>query len=123
MSTDVFRIKRQTLIEKIRATYNDAKRNEKEYEDAIEHVKSEATSALKSRMQNLEPNINIWGSDTIEIEYRMSLTDLGFTMPERPENRYTTNEYAAMLQAISVLECSDSEYVSQTVANKFLKFV
>ncbi|CAB4153309.1 hypothetical protein UFOVP621_85 [uncultured Caudovirales phage] len=123
MSTDVFRIKRQTLIEKIRATYNDSKRDEKEYEDAVEYLKSEATSALKSRMQDLEPNINIWGLDTIEIEYRMSLTDLGFTMPERPEKRYGTDEYAAMLQAISVLELSDSEYISQTVANKFLKFV
>jgi vacuolar-type H+-ATPase subunit D/Vma8 len=122
MSTDVFRIKRAKLIEKIRATYDEAKRVEKEYEDGIESVKNQAASIVRSKIDELIPNVNIWG-DTVELEYKMSIEEIGLSYPERPDKSYHSGEYAAMLQAIEVLECSDSEYVSQTVANKFLKFV
>jgi vacuolar-type H+-ATPase subunit D/Vma8 len=118
-----FRIVREELIKKIRATYDNAKREQQEYNDAVEYVKSQATAALKSKMHDLEPNINIWGSDTIEIEYRTSLTALGFTMPEMPKNRYSDSEYEAMLQAIRTIELSDSQYISHSAASKFLKFV
>jgi hypothetical protein len=118
-----FRIVRAELIKKIRATYDEAKREQEEYKDAVAYVKSQATNALKSKMHELEPNINIWGSDTIEIEYRTSLASLGFTMPDMPKNRWTDNEYEAMLQAIRTIELSDSQYISHSAASKFLKFV
>jgi hypothetical protein len=118
-----FRIVRAELIKKIRATYDDAKREQEEYNDAVAYVKSQATAALKAQMHTLELNINIWGSDTIEIEYQTSLTSLGFTMPDMPKNRWTDNEYEAMLQAIRTIELSDSQYISHSAASKFLKFV
>jgi len=118
-----FRIVREELIKKIRATYDNAKREQQEYDDAVEYIKAQATAAIKAQMNTLEPSINIWGSDTIDIGYRTSLTALGFTMPEMPKNRYSDNEYEAMLQAIRTIELSDSQYISHSAASKFLKFV
>lgn len=126
--SDMFRIRRDKLVEKANAVLQEDAAKKAAYKRGVEAYESAAAKWIRDNsayvLTNLKTSIR-WDGDlsiTLNIDAKELQPLIGMTYPERVDTLHQ-NVVSDIKSQLDIIELSDGEYVPQKIADKILRLL